>query len=65
MRDLTEHEQAVLKLVSSGLTGKEIADLLAIKHSTEKRHMTNVFKKLAVKNSSQAITEGFRKGYLS
>jgi DNA-binding NarL/FixJ family response regulator len=54
---LTERELDVLRLVSKGLTYKAIAEHLFIALDTIKKHMTNVFNKLHVKNKIEAINK--------
>lgn len=53
---LTKRELDVLRLMSSGLTNKEIADSISLSEGTVKNHCVNIFGKLQVKNRVQAIT---------
>lgn len=51
---LTDREKDVLLLVTRGYTNKEIAQELFLTEFTIKSHLLNVFKKLNVKNRTQA-----------
>ncbi len=52
---LTEREQEVLRLVVEGLSNQQIAERLVIAPGTVKRHLHNIFEKLAVSTRPQAI----------
>ena len=52
---LSERETEVIKLVSSGLTNRHIAERLYISTGTVKWHINKIFSKLNVKNRTQAI----------
>ena len=56
-KELTNREIDVLKLLVLGYNNKEIADKLCITHHTVKAHLTQVYKKLGVKNRSKAIVK--------
>lgn len=51
---LTEREKEVLKLVAKGAQNDTIAKELVVKEYTVKAHLNNIFKKLKVKNRTQA-----------
>lgn len=51
---LTEREKEVLKLVAKGAKNDTIANELFVKEYTVKAHLNNIFKKLKVKNRTQA-----------
>ena len=54
MSDLTPREQQVCKLLTDGLSNKEIADLLGhISRRTVEDHRRNLFRKYGVKNAVQ------------
>jgi two-component system NarL family response regulator len=59
---LTQREQEVLRLLSKGLTNKEIAQDLFISENTIKCHLNSVFKKLKVTRRLQAILYATKKG---
>ena len=52
---LTEREKEVLKLVAKGANNDTIAQELFVKQYTVKAHLNNIFKKLKVKNRTQAV----------
>ena len=52
--DLTTREEQVLKLVSKGLSNKEVALALTLSEKTVKNYMTNILKKLRVRNRIEA-----------
>ena len=56
-KDLTEREADVLELLVEGYSNKDIAEKLYITHHTVKAHLTQVYKKLGVKNRSKAIVK--------
>ena len=51
---ISHRELEVLALVVEGYKNKEIAQILKIKHQSVKNHLQHLFKKLNVKNSTQA-----------
>ena len=55
MQRLSTNELSVLALASSGLTTKELAVRLGISVNTAKYHLTNVYRKLGVKNRVGAL----------
>ena len=57
---LTNRELEVLYLMADGLTQQEMALKLSISLSTTKYHYANIFQKLGVKNSSEAIKVAIR-----
>ena len=52
---LSERELEVLQHVGKGLSNQEIADKLFLSAGTVKRHMSNIYQKLDVRNRTQAI----------
>ena len=52
---LSERELEVLRLIASGASNQAIADQLVVTVNTVKRHVSNVFAKLAVANRTQAM----------
>jgi two-component system, NarL family, nitrate/nitrite response regulator NarL len=59
--DLTRREEAVLSLVSLGMTNKEIANRLHLTERSVKHHMTSVMRKSKVRNRVEAMLM-FRRG---
>jgi DNA-binding NarL/FixJ family response regulator len=53
---LSERECEVLKLVSLGHTGPEIAERLVLSVQTVNTHIRNIYRKLQVKSRAQAVT---------
>lgn len=54
---LSTRELEILKLISKGLPYKAIADQLFISAETVKKHVSNTFKKLQVKNKVEALNK--------
>ena len=52
---LTQREKDVLLLIKQGYTNREIAHELYVTEFTVKSHVSNIFKKLKVKNRTRAI----------
>ncbi len=52
---LTPKEQEILKFLIKGSLNKEISHELQIALDTVKKHTTNIYKKLSVRNRSEAI----------
>jgi DNA-binding NarL/FixJ family response regulator len=61
---LSERELAVLKLLATGCSNKEIGARLNIAEGTVKNHMTNVLGKLSVLDRTQAALKARELGYL-
>ncbi|RYE73119.1 MAG: response regulator transcription factor [Oxalobacteraceae bacterium] len=61
---LTERETEVLQQLSTGLSFREIADVLAISSHTVAQHVRNIYKKLAVRSRGKAVYEATRLGLL-
>lgn len=61
---LSPREMQILRLVTRGLSNKEIARELQISHQTVKNHMTAVLKKLAVEDRTQAAVFALRRGWV-
>lgn len=53
--EITDREYEVLKLISEGLSNKEIAEKLFLTESTIKTHVSNLLVKLNSKRRTQAI----------
>src|SRR5258708_38166032 len=49
---LTDRERQIMRLVSEGLSSKEIGRRLNIVYGTIKRHLHNIFQNLAISNST-------------
>lgn len=55
LRDLTQTELKILRLVSDGLTSKEIAEKLSIHYRTVENHRTNMCRKLGIDGASALL----------
>ena len=62
---LSERELDVLRLIATGRTNQEIADILVIALSTVKSHINNIYGKLGTNRRTQAIAVARKKGLLS
>ncbi len=63
-RNLTRREIQILKLISEGLTSKQIADGLFISVRTVETHKNNIMQKLGLKNTAQLIKFAIKHGYV-
>jgi LuxR family maltose regulon positive regulatory protein len=61
---LSERELEVLHLIANGDSNYEIAEQLVVAVSTVKRHVSNIFSKLAVTNRTQAVARAREFGML-
>lgn len=60
--NLTEREQEVLRLIAQGLTNPQIGHKLSIAEGTVRFHVSNVLKKLGLKNRTQAVLYAVHNG---
>jgi DNA-binding NarL/FixJ family response regulator len=61
---LTERERSVLELMGAGATNPEIAAALHLSKHTIKEHTSSVYRKLAVRNRTEAVQRAQRLGLL-
>lgn len=54
LADLTDQEKRTLQLVAKGLSNREIGTQMQLQEKTIKYHMTNILKKLGVRNRVEA-----------
>lgn len=59
---LSDREAEVLSLMSSGATNREIASTLHVSTETIKRHAATIFRKLSVRNRTEAAQRGHELG---
>jgi DNA-binding NarL/FixJ family response regulator len=62
---LSARESEILKLLTSGMSNKEIAERLFLSQRTVKAHLTNIFNKLNVASRSEAIVKGLQWGLVT
>lgn len=62
---ISSREIEVLKLISQGLTIKEIANVLFISPLTVAAHRRNMMRKLNSRNMACLVREGFERGILT
>ncbi len=60
---LTNREEEVLELLTSGINYKGIAGKLFISETTVKTHVNNIFQKLQVNDRTQAVLYAINKGF--
>jgi two-component system response regulator DesR len=63
--ELSEREREVLDLMASGATNREIAGSLFLSPNTVKEHTSGLFRKLDVRNRTEAVQRAQRLGLLS
>jgi len=61
-RLLTARERDVLRLVTHGLAGKQVAKALGISPKTVEQHKTRIYAKLGVSNQTAAVAVALRDG---
>ena len=59
---LTPREAEVLRLLAAGATNQEIADALVLSVNTVERHLTNSYRKIDVRNRSDATAYVYATG---
>jgi LuxR family maltose regulon positive regulatory protein len=62
--ELTAREQAVLELLPTGLSTREIGDELGISRDTVKTHTKRIYQKLGVSTRRSAVARGRELGLL-
>ena len=56
---LTDRETAILRLMASGFSNKEIATSLRVTEGTIKNHVSNILSKLGVRDRTRAVLRAF------
>lgn len=59
---LTEREREVLKLIASGRSNQQIADILCLSVNTVQVHRTHIMEKLNLHNRTELVKYAIRKG---
>ena len=62
--ELSDREQAVLRLVAAGRSNKEMADELALSLRTVERHRSTIMSKLGFHNKAELLAYAVRRGVL-
>jgi DNA-binding NarL/FixJ family response regulator len=63
--ELTARELEILKMLSRGLTNKQIGHALSISDNTVKNHVNSVIEKLEVSDRTEAATTAIQRGIIS
>jgi len=63
-KPLQSREVDILKLVAKGMSNREIADKLFLSERTIQTHLSNIFRKLAVRSRTEAVFLGLQESYL-
>ena len=61
---LSKRELDVLRLLSQGLSNRQIATSLTLSQNTIKLHVASIFFKLSVGNRTEAVTTAVRRGII-
>ena len=59
---LSPREVEVLRLITQGLSNREIGERLVITESTVRRHVSNIYDKIGVSNRTEAARYALREG---
>jgi ATP/maltotriose-dependent transcriptional regulator MalT len=62
---LSDRERTVLELMASGATNPEIAEQLHLSRHTVKEHTSAVYRKLGVRNRTEAVQRAQRLGLVA
>jgi DNA-binding NarL/FixJ family response regulator len=65
MMGLSDRERSVLELMASGSTNPEIAEALHLSKHTVKEHTSAVYRKLGVRNRTEAVQRAQRLGLVT
>src|SRR5207245_7864078 len=62
---LSRREAEILEAMARGMSNKDIAAALSIREQTVKNHVTNILRKLAVNDRTQAVLYALQKSWVS
>ncbi|MBE3556595.1 MAG: response regulator transcription factor [Firmicutes bacterium] len=62
---ITAREREILTLVAENHSYKEVAKELYISEKTVRNHMSNIFRKLGVRNRTEAVVYAIKSGLIS
>jgi DNA-binding NarL/FixJ family response regulator len=62
--DLTERELEVVRLVARGMSNAEIANEASLSEATVKTHLTNVLRKLGLRDRTQLVVRAYEAGFV-
>ncbi len=62
---LTDREMEVLRMVTKGLSNKDIAQELCLSVRTVQGHLANIFNKLRVSSRTEAVVHALREGWVT
>lgn len=65
VEELSAREQEVLELLAQGMSNRNVAETLFISEKTVKNHVSNILKKLAVNDRTQAVIVSLKRGLVS
>ena len=61
---LSDREIYVLQALSNGLATREVAQQMHLSEDTIKTYLRQIFRKLDVRDRTEAVAEGFRRGFI-
>jgi DNA-binding NarL/FixJ family response regulator len=62
--DLTERELEIVRLVARGMSNAEIASEVNVSEATVKTHLTNVLRKLDLRDRTQLVVRAYEAGFV-
>jgi len=65
LEKLSEREKDILRLATTGLSNREIAEELCLSIRTVQGHLTHIFNKLQVGSRTEAVVRGLKEGWVT